>query len=319
MRTVGLRAGHASEGLEAQRHVGDALDRVVDVLGDFEVAFAAFGTRVVELVGKPFHLEHVGDGVGCASKGFPHAVVFTAVDLVGHERRCALDQVRFLELEAFAKLPPFEIGSGFVERSTIGRLDLFLPHQVGEPRRDRLGDDLGPFGLKKPKHIEVAVALGGVGPELAGDLDDRFGLQAIELDLVHVERDFSQWRRVLDRGQLVEKLDQDICGVELRFVVLGDQLTSFALDLGKLALLDCIAEKLQGLLENVVDLARRGFVGAKLVGELVEEVTHVDAVDQPQEEVGVELEPGFDVTLFEATLLLEEQHAKAIESSVTER
>ena len=94
-----------------------------------------------------------------------------------------------LERDALLELPPLEVGLGFVDLATVGGFDLLLPQEVGQPGRDRLGDDLGALGLEEPEHVEVAVALGGLGPELAGDLDDRLGLQAVELDLVHAAGD----------------------------------------------------------------------------------------------------------------------------------
>ena len=41
LRAVRLRGRHAAERLQRQHHVRQIVDRVVDVLADFEVAFAA--------------------------------------------------------------------------------------------------------------------------------------------------------------------------------------------------------------------------------------------------------------------------------------
>ena len=51
LHAVGLRGGHAAERLQRQHHVAQVLVRVVDVLGDFEVALAAAGARVVDTGG----------------------------------------------------------------------------------------------------------------------------------------------------------------------------------------------------------------------------------------------------------------------------
>ncbi len=60
---VGLRGGHAAEGLERQDHVAPVLVGVVDVLGDLEVAFAAAREGVVVRVPEPLQLVLVGQAV----------------------------------------------------------------------------------------------------------------------------------------------------------------------------------------------------------------------------------------------------------------
>ena len=49
---------------------------------------------------------------------------------------------------------------------------------------ERIDDDLRALALEELEHPEVAVALGGLRPELAGDLDDRLHAQPIHLDRV---------------------------------------------------------------------------------------------------------------------------------------
>jgi hypothetical protein len=65
------------------------------------------------------------------------------------------------------------------------RVRLSLIHQIGHPGRDRLDQHLRAFALEEFEHVEVAVALGELRPELAGDLHQRFHAGAIHLDGIH--------------------------------------------------------------------------------------------------------------------------------------
>ena len=63
---------------------------------------------------------------------------------------------------------------------------LGLIQQVGHPGRDRLDQHLRAFALQEVEHVEVAVALGDLRPELAGDLHHRLDRGAVDLDGVHL-------------------------------------------------------------------------------------------------------------------------------------
>ena len=51
--SVGLRRGHAAKGLQCEHHVTESMDRVVDVLADFEMSLAAARELVVERMRQP--------------------------------------------------------------------------------------------------------------------------------------------------------------------------------------------------------------------------------------------------------------------------
>ena len=55
---------------------------------------------------------------------------------------------------------------------------------VHDPSPDRLHQDLGPFPLQESEHVKVPVALGGLRPELAGDLHNGLDPQAVHFNLV---------------------------------------------------------------------------------------------------------------------------------------
>ena len=76
--------------------------------------------------------------------------------------------------------------AGCARTSTPRRLcdPMRAPGAAGTSPTSPIGSDehLGPLALEELEHPEVAVALGGLRPELAGDLDDRLHAQAIDLD-----------------------------------------------------------------------------------------------------------------------------------------
>jgi hypothetical protein len=126
---VGLGAGHAAERLEAQDHVRVVLVRVVDVLGDLEVALAALGARVVERVGQRLHLVHVDDVVGGAAERVDHAAVLAAEDL-----SATVAIARFLRYVASSGGPlatSYHLGSSpFSIRSLRSRALILVCHSM---------------------------------------------------------------------------------------------------------------------------------------------------------------------------------------------
>src|ERR1700722_3762612 len=107
-----------------------------------------------------------------AAKGLDDAVILALEDALGH-----LDLHDFLMhakiyLEVLVNAPRRR------QRRTILKPFLIviplhdLVHEVANPGSDRLDDNLCAFLLQEPEHVEVAVAFGGLRPELAGDLYD---------------------------------------------------------------------------------------------------------------------------------------------------
>ena len=80
-----------------------------------------------------------------------------------------------------------------------------------------------------------------------------------------------------------------------------------------------LVQILHARLEHAVGLPRVHLVGADLIGDVVDEVTDVEGIDDPEEEVEVHLEPRLEFRLVEPPLLLEELHAEAVEAGVPQR
>src|ERR671919_329112 len=59
-----------------------------------------------------------------------------------------------------------------------------LIQEITGPGGNRLANDLGALAIQEGEHIEVAIALGSLRPELAGDLADGLHAQVIDLDRV---------------------------------------------------------------------------------------------------------------------------------------
>ena len=57
-----------------------------------------------------------------------------------------------------------------------------LVEEIGDPTGDRLHLGLGPLALEEREHVVVSEALGRLGVELTGDLDDGLDPRAVDLD-----------------------------------------------------------------------------------------------------------------------------------------
>src|SRR5262249_37366600 len=86
-----------------------------------------------------------------------------------------------------------------------------LMNHVHDPGPDRLHQDLRAFLLEEGEHVEVTVALRGLRPELAGDLDDGLHARAVDLDLVETATDLLEGLYVLVAQELREEL-ADVLG-----------------------------------------------------------------------------------------------------------
>ncbi len=88
-----------------------------------------------------------------------------------------------------------------------------LVNHVHDPGADGLHQHLRAFALQELEHVEVAVALGGLRPELAGDLDDGLDAQAVDLDRVERVAAAVQRRDVIVALKLVHELADVFRGV----------------------------------------------------------------------------------------------------------
>ncbi len=74
------------------------------------------------------------------------------------------------------------------EPAPVADLLLGLVDHVHDPGGDRLDEHLRALPLEEGEHVEVAVALGGLRPELAGDLDDRLHAEPVDRNLIEAVR-----------------------------------------------------------------------------------------------------------------------------------
>ena len=72
---------------------------------------------------------------------------------------------------------PFDVSS------RLGALAGDVQH-IRDPGSDGFHQHLRPFALEEPEHVEISVALGGLRPEFACDLDHRLDFSAVDVDLV---------------------------------------------------------------------------------------------------------------------------------------
>ena len=71
--------------------------------------------------------------------------------------------------------------------------------------------------------------------------------------------------------------------------------------------------------EDAVGFAGVHLVGANLIGEIVENVAHVQGVQNGEEEIHVHFQAGFGFGLVQAAALLEQEHAEFLEAGVAQR
>ena len=173
---------HAAEGLQRQHHVRQVLVRVVDILGDFQVAFAAAGARVVEGMAEALQFVLVGQVMRDAAQRVHDLVIFALEDGFGELQLGHLLAEAELDLGARAQLPDRRQHRAFFQALEVFVLLDHLVDHVHDPGADGLHQHLRAFALQEVEHVEVAVAFGGLRPEFAGDLDDRLHAQAVDID-----------------------------------------------------------------------------------------------------------------------------------------
>ena len=162
--------------------MGQVLVRVVDVLGDFQVAFAAARARVVEGMAEALQLVLIGQVMRDAAERVHDLVILALENGFGELQLGHLLAEAELDLGARAELPDRRQHGAFFEALEVFVLLDHLVDHVHDPGADRLHQHLRAFALQEVEHVEVAVALGGLRPELAGDLDDRLHAQAVDFD-----------------------------------------------------------------------------------------------------------------------------------------
>ena len=172
LRAIGLRRRHAAERLHRQHHVGQVFVRVIDVLGDFQVAFAAARARVVERMSQALQFVLVGEVMRDVAQRADDLVIFVLED--GFRQFQLRDFVAEapLDLGALVETPQRRQHRALFEPLEVLVLLHDLVDHVHDPGADGLHQHLRAFALQEVEHVEVAVAFGGLRPEFAGDLHD---------------------------------------------------------------------------------------------------------------------------------------------------
>src|SRR5438105_1781382 len=185
LNAIRLRRRHATERLQRQDHVAEAMNRVVDILADLEMALSASRKLVVE---RMRHLGQFGlwnQMMGDASKMLDRAMVKEIPHLLAHaDSHQFLSQTKVVS-EMFLNLPPLRIAMWAIRRPLSFRMCLRLVHQIGDPGCDWFHRYLCALAFQEFEHVEIAIAFGDLGPEFAGYLHYRFHLSTIDFNRVH--------------------------------------------------------------------------------------------------------------------------------------
>ena len=180
---IGLGAWQAAEGLQGEDHVGQLLLGVVDILRYLQVPFAAVAPAVVKVVGEPFQFRLVYQIVGGAAESLDVTPILAAEYPLGKAENDLLLLEPFVVAQTFLDLPlSGECSAVLTEPLTVVGALLCLVKEVADPVGDGRDVGLCPLPLEEGKHIEIAVTLGRLRPELAGYLDDRFYPEGVDLN-----------------------------------------------------------------------------------------------------------------------------------------
>ena len=144
---------------------------------------------------------------------FDDLVIFALEDRLRQFQLGHLLAVAEFDFGARAQLPERRQHRAFVQALQVLVLLHHLVNHVHDPRADGLHQHLRAFALQEVEHVEVAVALGGLRPEFAGDLDDGLHAQAVDLDRVEPVAAALQRRNVIVALELVDELADVFGGV----------------------------------------------------------------------------------------------------------
>ena len=317
LRAVGLRRRHAAEGLERKHHVRQLVVGVVNVLRDFQVTFTARRARVVVRVRDALQLVLIYQLVSHAAQRFHDLVILAAEDQLGQAQLHDLVAHVEFDLGVLVQTPHRRQDRAlFQSLLVLGFLD-GLVDQVVDPRPDRLDDQLRALALEERKHVEVAVALGGLRPELTGDLDDGLHPQAVHGDRVEAVAYVVQRLNIAIAIKLFEELTE-VIDDPLHGDFVGD-LAQLVLHLPRRLLLQHLVHVVHDFIHGGVGRAGLNFERPDGIADLVDAVAHIHAVEHVQEEVGVHAQAGFGAGLVKPSALLEQQHAEAVIAGVAQR
>ena len=184
LHAVGLRGRHAAEGLERQHHVTEPARGVVDVLAHFEMALASARLGVIEGMRQARQLALREQAWRDAAQMARGAGIQIAPQRFAQAQQRPLAAILPQVGQPLARLPPAGFGVGIVEALPGFHADAGLAQQIADPAANRIHMHLRAFAFEKAEHVEVAVTLGELRPELADDFDHRFDAGVIDLDLI---------------------------------------------------------------------------------------------------------------------------------------
>ena len=170
--------------------------------------------------------------------------------------------------------------------------------------------------------MEIAVALGELRPEFAGDFHDRLHLRAVHFDAVHLVASGGQRVEIILAPEMLVHLAEDVERVAQNLVALEFRLGPVRralLDFERLAVFQILAQTVHRLAEHAIGFALLHFKRANLVDKIVEDVAHVHRIEHAEAEIDRELQARLAGRGLDSVAVLEQQHAEAIEAGIFQR
>ena len=298
------------------------VDGVVDVFPDLKMSFSTASKLVVEGMGHfgQLRLRHkvMRNPAEMLDRAVIQAIPHPLADREAHQ---LLAQSHIIG-QLFFQFPPLRISVGTIGGPLGLGVRLGLVQQIGNPSRDRLDQHLCAFPLKKVEHVEVAVALRNLRPELARDFHHWLHFRAIHFDRIEFLAGSGQGIEVVLAPEVFMHLAENIDGVAEDLVALKFGLCPVGRDLfnfERVTVPQIMAELVDYLPEYSVGLALIHLERANLVDHVVEHVTQVHGVQHAESEVDGELQSRLARGGLDSIAVLKQQHAEAIEAGVLER
>ena len=198
-----------------------------------------------------------------------------------------------LDFGARPQLPDRRQHRAFFESLEIFVLLHHLVDHVHDPGADRLHQHLRALALQEVEHVEVAVALGGLRPELAGDLHDGFHAQPVDIHFIEPVAAALQRPHVIVTLKLVDELADVLRRIGEAAQVFAEPVFEFPRPL----LAEHLVQVVHGLVEDAVGLARVHLVRPQRVSDFVHHIAAVQRIQNPEEEIDIHFQPGFGVGL----------------------
>src|SRR6266571_5707423 len=195
---------------------------------------------------------------------------------------------------------------------------LRLVNHVHDPSTDRLDQNLRALALEESEHIEVAVALGRLSPELARDFDYRFDSRAIYLYLTQFLAYCLDRVRVLGSVELIQEL-ADVLSSAAKLRQVLDEASNLSFKLEGPTQPEHLVQIIHAITNGRVGFALLDLERANLITDIGDQVANVHRVENRQEEVHVQPQSRFGFRLTQPARLLEQHDAKFVEPRIAQR